>query len=97
MQELGSPRFLFSPHMLARLPYPLDTVSIETAIGRNNRQVFLQSLRDEEAIRCLELLGNRDERKRVAAKAWEMVNANLPWERVARYFEEILAAGPRMD
>jgi glycosyltransferase involved in cell wall biosynthesis len=46
---------------------------------------------------CLELLVDASERCRVAAAAWEMVNANFSWEQVARCFEKVLESGPRLN
>ena len=48
------------------------------------------------ADRCIELLEDADVRKRVANAAWEMVNANFPWEQVSRCFKAILEQGPRL-
>jgi polysaccharide biosynthesis protein PslH len=92
----GGTRLMIYEAMAARIPVVSTTIGAEGLAVHPPDDIGIADTPREFAERCLELLSSSEERTRVAGAAWEMVNANFSWERVARRFEEILVAGPRL-
>jgi polysaccharide biosynthesis protein PslH len=92
----GGTRLKIYEAMAARIPVVSTTIGAEGLAVQPPDDVRIADTPQDFADRCLELLSSSEERKRVAAAAWEMVRTNFSWERVARCFEEILMAGPRL-
>lgn len=86
----GGTRLKIYESMAARVPV------VSTRIGAEGLELHppdtgrLADTAVEFADACVELLEHRAERDRIAACAWEMVNARFSWREVARRFEEIL-------
>jgi glycosyltransferase involved in cell wall biosynthesis len=89
----GGTRLKIYEAMAARIPVVSTTIGAEGLAIHPPDDIRIGDTPQDFADRCVELLSSSEERKRVAGAAWEMVNANFSWERVARRFEEILAAG----
>ena len=90
----GGTRLKIYESMAARVPVVSTTIGAEGLTVHPPTDMRIADTPRDFADRCLELLADSDERRRVATAAWEMVNANFSWERVSRCFEEILLAGP---
>jgi glycosyltransferase involved in cell wall biosynthesis len=86
----GGTRLKIYESMAAKVPV------ISTAVGAEGLEVHppenarIADSAEDFAEVCIELLEDAGERARVAAAAWEMVNARFSWEQVARCFERIL-------
>lgn len=93
----GGTRLKIYEAMAARIPVVSTTIGAEGLTIHPPDDIRIADTAQDFADRCLELLDNAAERRRVASAAWEMVNANFSWEHVARCFEKILLAGPRMN
>jgi glycosyltransferase involved in cell wall biosynthesis len=93
----GGTRLKIYEAMAARIPVVSTTVGAEGLSVHAPEDILLADTPQDFADRCLELLADPSARCRVATAAWEMVNANFSWEHVARCFEKVLLAGPRMN
>jgi glycosyltransferase involved in cell wall biosynthesis len=93
----GGTRLKIYEAMAARIPVVSTTIGAEGLTLHPPEDVRIADTPQDYADQCVELLASSEERQRVATAAWEMVNANFSWERVSRCFEQILAAGPRMN
>jgi glycosyltransferase involved in cell wall biosynthesis len=92
----GGTRLKIYEAMAARIPVVSTSVGAEGLTIHPPDDIRIADTPENFAARCLELLDDAAERRRVAGAAWEMVNANFSWEHVARCFEKIMLAGPRM-
>jgi glycosyltransferase involved in cell wall biosynthesis len=92
----GGTRLKIYEAMAARIPVVSTTIGAEGLTVNPSHDICIADTPQEFAERCVELLEDTEERRRVATAAWEMVNANFSWEQVSRCFERILADGPRM-
>lgn len=93
----GGTRLKIYEAMAARIPVVSTTIGAEGLAIQPPDDIRIADTPRDFADRCLELLSDSEERKRVAGAAWEMVNANFSWERVSRCFEQILLAGPKLN
>jgi len=92
----GGTRLKIYEAMAARIPVVSTSIGAEGLTIHPPDDIRIADTPENFAARCLELLDDATERRRVAGAAWEMVNANFSWEHVARCFEKIMLAGPRM-
>ena len=93
----GGTRLKIYEAMAAKIPVVSTTIGAEGLTVNPPRDIRIADAPADFAGQCLELLAGRELRDRVAAAAWEMVNANFSWEHVSRCFEKIMEAGPRMS
>jgi polysaccharide biosynthesis protein PslH len=93
----GGTRLKIYEAMAARIPVVSTTVGAEGLAIHPPDDIRIADAPEDFADRCLELLDDAEDRRHVAAAAWEMVNANFSWEQVAHCFEKILLAGPRLN
>ena len=93
----GGTRLKIYEAMAARIPVVSTTVGAEGLTVHAPDDIRIADSPQDFADRCLELLEDSAERRRVADCAWNMVNANFSWEHVARCFEKIMLAGPRLS
>jgi glycosyltransferase involved in cell wall biosynthesis len=93
----GGTRLKIYEAMAARIPVVSTTIGAGGLTVHPPEDSRIADAPGDFADRCLELLSDIAERRRIATAAWEMVNAKFSWERVSRCFEEILTAGPRMN
>ena len=93
----GGTRLKIYEAMAARIPVVSTTIGAEGLTIHPPGDIRIADGPGDFADRCLELLEDAGERRRVADCAWQMVHANFSWERVARCFEQILLAGPRLN
>jgi polysaccharide biosynthesis protein PslH len=92
----GGTRLKIYEAMAARIPVVSTAIGAEGLTIHPPDDIRIADTPQDFANRCLELLSDSAERQRVAATAWEMVDGNFSWERVARRFEEVLVTGPGM-
>jgi len=92
----GGTRLKIYEAMAARIPVVSTTIGAEGLTIHPPDDIRIADTPRDYADRCLELLSSSEERERVGSAAWEMVNADFSWERVARCFEEILVAAPEL-
>jgi glycosyltransferase involved in cell wall biosynthesis len=93
----GGTRLKIYEAMAARIPVVSTTIGAEGLAIHPPHDIRIADTPQDFADRCLELLADASERRRVATAAWEMVNANFSWEHVSRCFEKILLEGPRIS
>jgi glycosyltransferase involved in cell wall biosynthesis len=93
----GGTRLKIYEAMAAKIPVVSTTVGAEGLTIHPPDDIRIADSPQDFADRCLEFLADASERCRIAAAAWEMVNANFSWEQVARCFERILESGPRLN
>jgi polysaccharide biosynthesis protein PslH len=93
----GGTRLKIYEAMAARIPVVSTTIGAEGLTTHPPGDIRIADTPEGFAECCLELLSFPEERERVANVAWEMVNANFSWERVSRFFEEILLAGTALS
>lgn len=92
----GGTRLKIYEAMAARIPVVSTAIGAEGLAVHPPDDIRLADTPQDFADRCLELLADREERQRIANRAWEMVHAEFSWERISRCFEQILLAGPRL-
>jgi glycosyltransferase involved in cell wall biosynthesis len=78
----------------AGVPVVSTAVGAEGLALRSPDHIRLADQPDAFAARCLELLESEQERRRLAAAAWELVAANFSWDRVADRVAELLESIP---
>jgi polysaccharide biosynthesis protein PslH len=93
----GGTRLKIYEAMAARIPVISTSIGAEGLTVHPPDDIRIADTPADFAERCLELLSNDGDRRRVAAAAWEMVNVNFSWEKVARCFEGIMMAGPKLN
>jgi glycosyltransferase involved in cell wall biosynthesis len=93
----GGTRLKIYEAMAARIPVVSTTIGAEGLTIHPPDDIRIADRPEDFAERCLELLEDNGERRRVSQSAWNMVNANFSWEQVARCFEKIMLAGPRLN
>jgi glycosyltransferase involved in cell wall biosynthesis len=93
----GGTRLKIYEAMAAKIPVVSTTIGAEGLTVNPPRDIRIADDPRDFAAQCLELLDGPEPRGRVAAAAWEMVNANFSWEHVSRCFEKIMESGPRMS
>jgi glycosyltransferase involved in cell wall biosynthesis len=86
----GGTRLKIYESMAAKIPVVSTTVGAEGLTIHPPDDIRIADNPQDFADRCLELLADASERCRMAAAAWEMVNASFSWEHVSRCFEKIL-------
>lgn len=92
----GGTRLKIYEAMAAKIPVVSTTIGAEGLTVNPPVDIRIADSPEDFATHCLELLGHRDERARVAMAAWEMVHTHFSWEHVSRCFERIMIEGPRM-
>jgi glycosyltransferase involved in cell wall biosynthesis len=90
----GGTRLKIYEAMAAKIPVVSTTVGAEGLTIHPPDDIRIADSPQDFADRCLELVADASERCRIAAAAWEMVNADFSWEQVARCFERILESAP---
>jgi glycosyltransferase involved in cell wall biosynthesis len=92
----GGTRLKIYEAMAAKVPVVSTSVGAEGLTVNPPEDIRLGDMPRDFAQHCLELLAAEEARRRVAAAAWEMVNANFSWDQVSRCFERVMEKGPRM-
>jgi glycosyltransferase involved in cell wall biosynthesis len=82
--------------MAAKIPVVSTTIGAEGLTIHPPEDIRLADSAEAFAEQCLELLRDSRGRQRVAAAAWEMVNANFSWDQVSRCFEKVMEKAPRL-
>jgi glycosyltransferase involved in cell wall biosynthesis len=93
----GGTRLKIYEAMAAGIPVVSTTIGAEGLSVNPPEDIRIADHPEAFAERCLELLASPAERARVAASAWQMVNAGFSWEHVSRCFEKIMETGPRLS
>lgn len=90
----GGTRLKIYESMAAKIPV------VSTAVGAEGLEVHppgdirIADRPEDFAERCLELLGDAQQREALAAAAWELVSSRFSWQQVAHCFERILESAP---
>jgi glycosyltransferase involved in cell wall biosynthesis len=87
----GGTRLKIYEAMAAKIPVVSTSVGAEGLDVRDGENIAIADSPRDFAQACLELLDNREARRRMAANAWEMVAACYSWEAVSSKFERFLA------
>ena len=87
----GGTRLKIYEAMAARIPVVSTSVGAEGLDVRDGENIAIADSPRHFAERCLALLDDSRERRRMAANAWEMVSACYSWEVISRKFEQLLA------
>ncbi|HEV3331183.1 MAG TPA: glycosyltransferase [Bryobacteraceae bacterium] len=90
----GGTRLKIYEAMAARIPVVSTTIGAEGLEIHPPNDIRIADTPEDFAARCLELLDDAADRRRVAGCAWEMVNANFSWEHAARCFEKVMEGQP---
>jgi glycosyltransferase involved in cell wall biosynthesis len=93
----GGTRLKIYESMAARAPVVSTTIGAEGLSVHPPEDIRIGDSAEEFAECCLEMLEDGGVRGRMADAAWEMVAANYSWGQVARCFDRILDAAPRMN
>jgi glycosyltransferase involved in cell wall biosynthesis len=80
--------------MAARTPVVSTTIGAEGLDVIAPRDICIADDASAFAERCLELLAAREIRDAQAAAAWELVERDFGWDKIARRFEAILERYP---
>ncbi len=91
----GGTRLKIYESMAAKVPVISTSVGAEGLEVHPPENARIADSAEDFAEACVELLEDAGERTRMAAAAWEMVNARFSWERVAECFERVLEHTPR--
>jgi len=86
----GGTRLKIYEAMAAKIPVVSTTVGAEGLTVNPPADIRIGDAPEEFAAQCLDLLGDAEERRRVATAAWEMVNSNFSWDQVSRCFEHVM-------
>jgi len=92
----GGTRLKIYEAMAAKIPVVSTSIGAEGLTVNPPVDIRIADTPEDFAAQCLELLEHRQERERLATKAWEMVNARFSWEQVSRCFERVMLEGPRI-
>ena len=90
----GGTRLKIYESMAAGVPVVSTSVGAEGLDVHPPDDIRIADRPEEFAAHCLELLENRDEHRRIAERAREMVAANFSWQRVAALFAQVLEKAP---
>ncbi len=90
----GGTRLKIYESMAARIPVVATTVGAEGLEVHPGSDILIADEPGELAARCLELLEQPEEARRLARCAYAMVAANFSWEQVACRFLRILEDAP---
>jgi glycosyltransferase involved in cell wall biosynthesis len=92
----GGTRLKIYESMAARRPVVSTAVGAEGLEVSHPENIRLADAPADFADRCLELLEDASERRRVSSAAWELVASRYSWEQVSQRFEQVLemADGP---
>ncbi len=93
----GGTRLKIYEAMAARVPVVSTTVGAEGLEVHPGTDILIADRPEDLAEACLSLLEDAARRQKLAAAAWDMVNACFSWERVSRCFERVLENGPRLN
>jgi glycosyltransferase involved in cell wall biosynthesis len=93
----GGTRLKIYEAMAAGVPVVSTTIGAEGLDLADGAHIRLADTPELFARHCLELLEDRDERERLAARALDLVTRRFSWDRSTEIFENILgpAAAPR--
>lgn len=86
----GGTRLKIYESMAARVPVVSTAIGAEGLLVRPGENLHIADTPEEFAARCLDLLGSGAARQRMAETAFDIVQRNFSWERVARDFTAIL-------
>ncbi len=86
----GGTRLKIYESMAARVPVVSTTVGAEGLEVKPGEDLLIADTAGHFADRCMELLDDASQRRRLADGAWELVASRFSWEQVARQFERIL-------
>jgi glycosyltransferase involved in cell wall biosynthesis len=92
----GGTRLKIYEAMAAQVPVVSTTIGAEGLTVNPPDDIRIADTPDQFADHCLELLASPETRTRVSRAAWDLVNAHFSWEHVARCFESIMQAAPRL-
>ena len=86
----GGTRLKIYEAMAAKVATVSTTIGAEGLDVRSGENILIADSPEAFAAGCLDLLERPAERGRLANAAWEMVNTNFSWGRVASEFERLL-------
>jgi len=92
----GGTRLKIYEAMAAGVPVVSTTVGAEGLLVHPPDDIRIADSPEGFAVCCVDLLEAAAGRQRMAAAAFEMVARSHSWEQVARCFDEVLAAAPRL-
>jgi polysaccharide biosynthesis protein PslH len=92
----GGTRLKIYESMAAGVPVVSTTVGAEGLEVNPPGDIRIADRPADFAERCLELLENDDESRRVASRALELVASRFSWEQVARRFADVLESAPAL-
>jgi len=93
----GGTRLKIYESMAARTPVLSTTVGAEGLSVTAPAQIYLADTAADFAQKCVMLLENAHERKRLASDAWDLVSRRYSWETVARSFESVIELAARRN
>jgi glycosyltransferase involved in cell wall biosynthesis len=93
----GGTRLKIYEAMAAGVPVVSTTIGAEGLDVHPPDDIRIADRPADFADHCLDLLEDREESRRMAARARRMVEANFSWERVARRFSDLLEAAPGVE
>jgi glycosyltransferase involved in cell wall biosynthesis len=93
----GGTRLKIYEAMAAGVPVVSTTIGAEGLDVHPPDDIRIADRPADFAEHCLDLLEDREESRRMAARARRMVEANFSWERVARRFSDLLEAAPGVE
>jgi glycosyltransferase involved in cell wall biosynthesis len=86
----GGTRLKIYEAMAARIPVISTTIGAEGLDYQSGENIVIADSPAEFAERCVALLADEQERRRLAAAAWELVHSRYSWEVVCHQFERLL-------
>jgi glycosyltransferase involved in cell wall biosynthesis len=93
----GGTRLKIYEAMAAGIPVVSTTIGAEGLTIHPPADIRIADKPQDFADRCVELLSNSEERRKIATAASKMVAESFSWERVSRCFEEILLSAPPLS
>jgi glycosyltransferase involved in cell wall biosynthesis len=91
----GGTRLKIYEAMAAKIPVVSTTIGAEGLTAHPPEDIRIADTPEGFAWQCVELLGDEEARRRVAAAAWQMVHDHFSWEQVSRCFEAVMVAQAR--
>jgi glycosyltransferase involved in cell wall biosynthesis len=93
----GGTRLKIYEAMAAGVPVVSTTVGAEGLEIHPPEDIRIADCPADFAERCLELLEDEDQSRRIASRARELVAGRFSWEQVARRFAEVLESAPAFE
>jgi glycosyltransferase involved in cell wall biosynthesis len=90
----GGTRLKIYESMAAGTPVVSTSIGAEGLDVTHGENIRLADTPESFAAACVDLIGNSDERARLAAAAQELVTSRFSWDAVTEHFEQILIENP---